>query len=226
MEKCKHMKRQQCMSKNWIYSWQWKSSKTRQQFCRLESFAMKTDIPMNGSMVKNHISLKYGIRIQCDTENFVPIVVPDLSASSSSGSYQSTSRTLSRQESHCSTSSSSSSSSPTVTSSGNETREQGSNWKWHLQWLSQLRLTIDRSNPLCTKPIKSQKPIKRSHKKIGATSCVLKSGSGCKNSEKFWRMMNFLTRRLTRQFFSWSVFRAHIQETWGFGYAQCLHLFP
>ena len=28
---------------------------------------------------------------------------------------------------------------------------------------------------------------------------------------------NSWTRRLTRQFFSWSVFRAHIQETWGFG---------
>ena len=28
--------------------------------CRLESFAMKTDIPTNGSMVKNHISLKTG----------------------------------------------------------------------------------------------------------------------------------------------------------------------
>ena len=33
---------------------------TRQQYCRLESFAMKTDIPTNGSMVKNHISLKTG----------------------------------------------------------------------------------------------------------------------------------------------------------------------
>ena len=65
-----------------------------------------------------------GIRIQCNTENFVPIVVPGLSTSSSSGSYQSTSRTPSRQESHCSTSSSSSSSSPTATSSDNETRER------------------------------------------------------------------------------------------------------
>ena len=37
-----------------------KSSKTRQQYCRLESFAMKTDIPTNGSMVKNHISSKTG----------------------------------------------------------------------------------------------------------------------------------------------------------------------
>ena len=68
--------------------------------------------------------IKNGIRIQRNTENFIPIVVPGLSASSSSGFDQSTSRTLSRQESHCSTSSSSSSSSPTVTSSGNETRER------------------------------------------------------------------------------------------------------
>ena len=42
------------------FSWLWKSSITRQQYCRSESFAMKTDIPANGSMVKNHISLKTG----------------------------------------------------------------------------------------------------------------------------------------------------------------------
>ena len=61
-----------------------------------------------------------GIRIICNTENFVPIVVPGLSSSSSGSS--STSRTPSRQENHCSPSSSSSSSSPT----GREiqTREQ------------------------------------------------------------------------------------------------------
>ena len=72
---------------------------------------------------KPHL-IKDGIRIQCNTENFVPIVVPGLSVSSSSGSHQSTSRTLSRKESHCSTSSSSSSSSPTATSSDDETRER------------------------------------------------------------------------------------------------------
>ena len=33
---------------------------TRQQYYRLESFSMKTGIPTNGSMVKNHISLKTG----------------------------------------------------------------------------------------------------------------------------------------------------------------------
>ena len=83
---------------------------------------MKTDILMNGSMVKKPHLIENGIRIQCNTENFVPIVVPGLSARSSSGSDPSTSRTLSRQESHCSTSSSSSSSSSTV--SDTQTRER------------------------------------------------------------------------------------------------------
>ena len=72
---------------------------------------------------KPHL-IKNGIRIQCNTENFVPMVVPGLSTSSFSGSYHSISRTPSRQERHCSTSSSSSSSSPTATSSDNETRER------------------------------------------------------------------------------------------------------
>ena len=76
---------------------------------------------MNGQ--KPHL-IKNGIRIQCNTENFLFIVVPGVSASSSSGSYKSTSRTPPRQESHWSTSSSSSSSSPTATSSDSETRER------------------------------------------------------------------------------------------------------
>ena len=59
--------------------------------------------------------IQKGIRIQCNTENFAPTVVPGLSAGSSSGSYQTTSKTPSRQESHCCTFSSSSSSSPTAT---------------------------------------------------------------------------------------------------------------
>ena len=61
---------------------------------------------------------KNGIRIPCNTENFVPIVVPGLSSSSSGSS--STSKTPSRQESHSSSSSSTSSSAPTVS----ETRER------------------------------------------------------------------------------------------------------
>ena len=61
---------------------------------------------------KPHL-FKDGIRIICNTENFVPIVVPGLSSSSSGSS--STLRTPIKQESHSSSSSSSSSpSSPTV----------------------------------------------------------------------------------------------------------------
>ena len=70
---------------------------------------------------KPHL-IKNGIRIPCNTENFVPVVVPGLS-SSSSGSDSSTSRTLSRQGSHCSTSSSNSSSSPTVSEIKTRERE-------------------------------------------------------------------------------------------------------
>ena len=60
---------------------------------------------------KPHL-IKNGIRIICNTENFVPIVVPGLSSSSSGSS--STSRTPLKQESRSSSSSSSSPSSPTV----------------------------------------------------------------------------------------------------------------
>ena len=60
---------------------------------------------------KPHL-IKDGIRIQCNTENFVPIVVPGLSNSSSGSS--STLPTPIKQESHSSSSSSSSSSSLAV----------------------------------------------------------------------------------------------------------------
>ena len=70
--------------------------------------------------LKPHL-MQNGIRISCNTENFVPIVVAGLS-NSSSRCDSSTSRTLSRQKSHFSTSSSSSSSSPTE--SDIQTRER------------------------------------------------------------------------------------------------------
>ena len=60
---------------------------------------------------KPHL-IKDGIRIICNTENFVPIVVPGLSSSSSASS--STLRTPMKQESRSSSSSSSSPSSPKV----------------------------------------------------------------------------------------------------------------
>ena len=112
MEKCKRMKRQLCMSKNWICSWQWKSSRTRQQYCRSQMLCDENGCScewVNGQ--KPHLT-QDGIRIICNTENFVPIVFPRLSSSSSA--FSSSSRTLVKQESHSSSSSSSSSSFPTV----------------------------------------------------------------------------------------------------------------
>ena len=64
------------------------------------------------SIVKNTHLIEDGIRIICNTENFVPIVVPGLSSSSSGSS--SSLRTFMKQESRSSSSSSSSPSSPTV----------------------------------------------------------------------------------------------------------------
>ena len=73
---------------------------------------------------KPHL-IKDGIRIICNTENFVPIVVPGLSSSSSASS--SISRTPIKQESHYSSSSSSSLSSPTVGEMSVREREDAPN---------------------------------------------------------------------------------------------------
>ena len=84
----------------------------------------KRVFPTNGSMVKNHISLKTEFGYNATRRTSFPSWFPGLSTSSSSGSHPSTSMTPSRQERPCSTSSSSSSSSSTTSSSDNETREK------------------------------------------------------------------------------------------------------
>ena len=103
---------------------------------------------------KPHL-IKDGIRIICNTENFVPIVVPRLSSSSSGSS--STSKTPSRQESHSSSSSSSSPSSPTVGEIPVREREDASNSDISPVPVSELvddrsgqpdETTIERGNPL------------------------------------------------------------------------------
>ena len=75
------------------------------------------DTLMSGSTVKKPHLIKNGSRRQCNTENFVSIVVPGFSTSSSSSLPSSTSMTPSRQEIDHPTSSSSSSTSPPMTSS-------------------------------------------------------------------------------------------------------------
>ena len=150
---------------------------------------------------KPHL-IKNGIRIPCNTENFVPIVVPGLS-SSSSGSDSSTSRTLSRQGSHCSTSSSNSSSSPTV--SEIKTREREDRIENDIspmtvstkvdEWSGRPDIDQANSNP---------KPNKNYHRKNGETRCwgngktrcSLKFWNGCKNSGRIWWMMKFQYREI------------------------------
>ena len=108
--KCKRMKRQLCMSKNWIIFLTLKvlnntpATLSLGKLCDENGYSYEW---INGQ--KPHL-IKDGIRIICNTENFVPIVVPGLSSSSSSAS-SSTLRTPMKQESHSSSSSSSSPSS-------------------------------------------------------------------------------------------------------------------
>ena len=123
-----------------------KSSITRQQYYRLETIAMKTEILMSGSTVKkNHILIKNGIRIICNTENFVRIVIPGSSASSSSSSHYSTSMTLSKQEIDHPTSPS-----PIMTMSSDRDWSTGtSEWDSHPALVSSSHVErIERGDPL------------------------------------------------------------------------------
>ena len=107
--------------------------------------------------------IQNGIRIQCSTENFFPIVVLGLSTSSSSSLPSSTSMTPSRKEIDHPTSSSSSSTSPTTAvSSDSETRarEDLSGMESHPALVSSSHVErTERSDPL-TKPTKNPKPNK------------------------------------------------------------------
>ena len=123
MEKCRRMKRLQFMSKNWIFLTVKVLENTPAvlslgKLCDENGYSYEWINGQNPHLIKN------GIRIQCDTEKFVPVVVPGLSTSSSSSSNHSTSKTPWRQERPCSTSSAISSFSPTTSPSDNETRER------------------------------------------------------------------------------------------------------
>ena len=120
---------------------------------------------------KPHL-IKNGIRIICNTENFVPIVVPGLSSSSSGSS--STSRTPMKQESHSSSSSSSSPSSPTVGEIPVREREDVTNSDISPVPVSEL---VDDG---------SRRPDETQANKI-----PMRSRNGCKNSGRIWWMMKF-----------------------------------
>ena len=120
---------------------------------------------------KPHL-IKDGIRRICNTENFVPIVVPGLSSSSSASS--STSRTPMKQESHFSSSSSSSPSSPTVGEISVREREDAPNSDISPVPVSEL--IDDRSEkPEETQANKIPKPNKK--------KTTIERGNPCNDSE-------------------------------------------
>ena len=120
---------------------------------------------------KPHL-IKDGIRIICNTENFVPIVVPGLSSSSSASS--STSRTPLKQGSHSSSSSSSLPSSPTVGEISVRDREDAPNSDISPVPVSEL--VDDRTG----------KPVKTKANKISKTNkkeTTIEWGNPCDDSE-------------------------------------------
>ena len=109
---------------------------------------------------KPHL-MKNGIRIQCNTENFVPIVGPGLSTSPSSNVPSSTTMTLSKQEIDHPTSSSSSSTSPTMTGSSDSgigAREDLSVIDSHPVSVSSKHVQRNERGLLLAKPTKTPKP--------------------------------------------------------------------
>ena len=145
---------------------------------------------------KPHL-IKNGIRIQCNMENFVPIVVPGLSASSSSSSHPSTSMTPSRQERNHRTSSSSSSTSPTTTvlsDSATQARQDLSGIDSHPVpvWSSHVE-RIERRDPLLPKPTKNPKPIENENHDIERGDPLCSDiPEWLKNSERISWMTEFL----------------------------------
>ena len=174
MKKCRRMKRPQCTSKNWIYSWLWKSSKTRQQSFRSESFAMKTDTLMSGSTVKNRISLKTGFGYSATRRT------------SFRSWFQAWHRVL-----------------PLVLILQPQ---------WHLQdrriiilhqrQMYQARFSFSACLKLkCWRDDRTGRPVVCWHPGVAA-----------RIQRKFGGWQSSWTQRLTRQFFSWSIFRAHPRD--------------
>ena len=136
---------------------------------------------------KPHL-VKDGIRIICNTENFVHIVVPGLTSSSSASS--SSSRTPMKQESHSSSSSSSSPSSPTV--SEIQTREREERIDSNFSPVPVSNSVGDGSGqPDETQANKNPKPNKKETTMERCNSLNSEILDGCKNSGKIWWMMKF-----------------------------------
>ena len=235
MEKCRRMKRPQFMSKNWIYSWQWMSSRIRQQFYRQESFAMNTDTHTSGSTVKNHISFKtvFGYSAIQRTsfrswfqacQRVLPqacplqhpwhlqgrkLIIPRLpqarftSPTMTSSTVSSDSVTRQARRDLCGIDSY-----PVTVSSKHVERQE--RWDFSSGTPEEELLTKPTKNP---KPKKKQRPRSRTGRPVPFRN----TGMAARIQWKPRGWQSSWTQRLTRQFFSWTIFRAHVYEKCGFG---------
>ena len=159
---------------------------------------------------KPHL-IKNGIRIICDIENFVRIVVPGLSSSSSASS--SILRTPMKQESHSSSSSSSSPSSPAGGEIPVRKREDVPHSDISPVPVCELfddrtgELVETQANKIQKKPIKKETPIERGSPEDSEIPEWLQEFREILVDD--WIP---LAGRLSRQFFSWSLFRADYNE--------------
>ena len=178
----------------------------------------KTGIPTNGWMVKNHISFKTGFGYFA-TRRSSFLLWFQFCQNSSSASDSSTSRTPSRPVSHSSTFSSSASSSPTVSDTKTREREDRMESDFSPVTVSNRvdersgRPDIDQASKLKTKKPKRERGDTLLRKRGDPLSCEIPEWL-----QEFRDISvddEILEHGLSRQFFSWSIFRAHIQETWG-----------
>ena len=219
MEKCRRMKRPQCMSKNWMYSWLWKSSGRRQQFSSLGKLCDgKTDILMNWSTVKNHISTETGFGYSATRRTSFRSWFLVFQRGVPPACFFSTSMTPSRQEiDH-----------PVLRFSSfnlNDTFMTGasSSYIFHKfvfftnydsirrQWDSRNgRSEWDRF------PYNACVKFTCCRDRTGRPVVFWAQGVAARIQGEFGGWWNSITGRLSRQFFSWSLLRADYKETWGF----------
>ena len=81
--KCKHMRKQQWMSKNWLYSWQQRFSKILRPFSHSEKLCEDHENNYHWTSGQKPHLIKNDRRIKYITANYVSIVVPVLSTDSS-----------------------------------------------------------------------------------------------------------------------------------------------
>ena len=209
MEKCRRMKRPQCTSRiGKILTVKVLEDTpavlSLDKLCDENGYSYESINGQKPHLIKKRDSdtvQQNSIRIQCNTENFLPILFSGLSANSSFSFPSSTSITPSRQEIDHPTSSSSSSTSPTMTvSSDSENRAKadmrGTDSNPASVSSSQVEELIQRWDPLFAvkKPTQNPKIKNENHEK--------ERGDPLHSDIPE-------TVRLTRQFLSWSIFGAY-----------------